>query len=245
MPPVRVMLIQHETVLPAELLALFTEAPDRFLTDTFADGTIALAMLEPLQPDVLVLDMAVPDSPTDRAAQHCDTADVAPRMLALSAYADAHYIMGLLAQARTRPLTSDTAMALMVEAVRRAWTIPYSVPLDAATAALIRATVREIADGTSWPRRVTRPSPAVQPGPHLYPREWQVLQLMAYDQDNAQIAATLGVAEGTVKNHITRLYARLGVRTRAGAVAWFWRYHLHHGHADTLPHPGTTTDDTS
>ncbi len=102
MPPVRVMLIQHETVLPAELLALFTEAPDRFLTDTFADGTIALAMLEPLQPDVLVLDMAVPDSPTDRAAQHCDTADVAPRMLALSAYADAHYIMGLLAQARTR-----------------------------------------------------------------------------------------------------------------------------------------------
>ncbi len=110
--------------------------------------------------------------------------------------------------------------------------------------ALIRTTVREIADGTSWPRQVTRPSPAVQPGPHLYPREWQVLQLMAYDQDNAQIAATLGVAEGTVKNHITRLYARLGVRTRAGAVAWFWHYYLYH-HADTPPHPGTTTDDES
>lgn len=244
MPPVRVLLIHHQTVLPAELLALFTEAPDRFLTRTCADGTAALAMLETLHPDVLVLDMAVPDSPTDRAAQHCDPADVVPRMLALSTCAAAHYIRGLLAQESARPPTSDATMALMVEAVRRAWTIPYQVPLDADTAALIRTTVREIAHGTSYPRRVTRPSPAAQPVPHLYPRESQVLQLMAHNQDNAQIAATLGVAEGTVKNHIVRLYARLGVRTRAGAVAWFWRYYLHHHHADTPPHPGINPDES-
>ena len=58
----------------------------------------------------------------------------------------------------------------------------------------------------------------------LSERECEVLQLVAEGYDNARIANDLFIAEGTVKNHITNIYGKIGVRTRAEAVAWAWRH---------------------
>jgi DNA-binding CsgD family transcriptional regulator len=61
--------------------------------------------------------------------------------------------------------------------------------------------------------------PAVDAGPHLSPRQQQVLELMAKGMTNAEIGTQLGVTERTVKAYAQELYDKLGVRNRAGAVA--------------------------
>ena len=61
--------------------------------------------------------------------------------------------------------------------------------------------------------------PRIEMGPHLSPRQQQVLELMAQGQTNNEIAANLGVTERTVKAYAQELYDKLGVRNRAGAVA--------------------------
>ena len=54
--------------------------------------------------------------------------------------------------------------------------------------------------------------------PHLTPRERDLLELIAQGRDNAQVAATLGLSEKTVRNHITSIFAKLGVENRAQAI---------------------------
>ena len=61
--------------------------------------------------------------------------------------------------------------------------------------------------------------PKVETGPHLSPRQQQVLELMAEGMTNAEIGEELGVTERTVKAYAQELYDKLGVRNRAGAVA--------------------------
>ena len=61
--------------------------------------------------------------------------------------------------------------------------------------------------------------PSIQTGPHLSPRQTEVLELMAEGMTNSEIGARLGVTERTVKAYAQELYDRLGVRNRAGAVA--------------------------
>ena len=65
-------------------------------------------------------------------------------------------------------------------------------------------------------------------GPHLSEREQQILTLLAQGFDNAHIAVKLKLAEQTVRNYVSRLYARIGVRSRAEAVVWARRSGLVH-----------------
>lgn len=68
--------------------------------------------------------------------------------------------------------------------------------------------------------------PELQTGPHLSPRQTEVIELMAEGMTNSEIGAQLGVTERTVKAYAQELYDRLGVRNRAGAVAEAARHGL-------------------
>lgn len=59
---------------------------------------------------------------------------------------------------------------------------------------------------------------------HLTDRETEVLRLMAKGLTNNLIAEALAIAEGTVKNHLVNIYQKLGVHSRAEAVAWVWQH---------------------
>ena len=78
-----------------------------------------------------------------------------------------------------------------------------------------------MAKATAWARRETAPPPGVA---GLTGREMEVLRLLARGWDNARIAEELVISEGTVKNHVTSIYAKLNVHSRAEAVAWAWEH---------------------
>jgi DNA-binding NarL/FixJ family response regulator len=62
--------------------------------------------------------------------------------------------------------------------------------------------------------------------PPLTPRELEALQFLPKGYTNRQIAERLMIAETTVKNHLTNIYSKLGVKSRAGAIAWAWQHGL-------------------
>jgi len=104
------------------------------------------------------------------------------------------------------------------------WLAPVLLPLwpgllslpDACRGADEQQALRRLGERLTGPRSV---APASVPAPaELTPREWQVLQLIAQDWSNAQIAARLFVSETTVKTHINRVYGKLGLRDRREAV---------------------------
>ncbi len=90
--------------------------------------------------------------------------------------------------------------------------------------------VRAVAQGDEWysqgvMSKVTAWARGRQSGPfELTEREVQVLQLVGRGWDNRRIAEALCISEGTVKNHVSNLYAKLGLHSRAEAVAWAWRH---------------------
>ena len=161
-----------------------------------ADGAEALKLVRRLRPDVLLLDMNMPEMPGPEVAQALREDPEAPRILALSAYNDSAYIHGLLDAGAAGYITKDqhpTAVREAVLAVHRGegrWFVPI-------------------------PRKPEMLSP-------LTGREHEVLVLMARGLDNATIGERLRIAENTVRNHLAAVYAKLDVSSAREAVAWAW-----------------------
>ncbi len=161
-----------------------------------SDGAEALKMVRRLAPDVLLLDMNMPEMPgPEVAAALRDDAD-APRILALSAYNDSAYIHGLLDAGAAGYITKDQHPTAVREAVLAVWRGEgrWFVPI---------------------PRKPETLSP-------LTGREHEVLVLMARGLDNGAIGERLRIAENTVRNHLAAVYSKLDVSSAREAVAWAW-----------------------
>jgi DNA-binding NarL/FixJ family response regulator len=161
-----------------------------------ADGSEALKVVRRLRPDVLLLDMNMPEMTGPEVAAALSEDPEAPRILALSAYNDSATIHGLLEAGAAGYITKDqhpTAVREAVLAVHRGegrWFVPI-------------------------PRKPEMLSP-------LTGREHEVLVLMARGLDNAAIGDRLRIAENTVRNHLAAVYSKLGVGSAREAVAWAW-----------------------
>ena len=161
-----------------------------------SDGTEALKLVRRLRPEVLLLDMNMPETSGPEVAAELQDDPEAPRILALSAYNDSAYIHGLLEAGAAGYITKDqhpTAVREAVLAVHRGegrWFVPI-------------------------PRKPEMLSP-------LTGREHEVLVLMARGLDNGSIGERLRIAENTVRNHLAAVYSKLDVSSAREAVAWAW-----------------------
>ena len=132
----------------------------------------------------------------------------APHILVLSAYGDLESVLAMLKAGVSGYLLKDEDPSRITEGIRA---------VAQGDTWLSSAVAERIVEGT-----IRKPS--IEPDPRLSPREEEVLQLIAHGATNEQIAVELSISEGTVKNHVTNLYSKLGVNSRAEAVAWAWQH---------------------
>jgi DNA-binding NarL/FixJ family response regulator len=224
-PPIRVVMVDDHPVVRAGIRHLLQGAPDITIIGEASDGSEALRIVARAQPDVLLLDVMLPDMSGVVVAQRVKEEGWPVHILALSAYDDERYILGMLAAGAAGYLIKEEASETITEAVRAVARGEIGWLSRRAIAVLLGRVTDE------WQKSQVMPP---GPMPDLSARERQVLRLLAHGYENAQIAAALCIAEGTVKNHVTSIYGRIGVRTRAEAVAWAWR----HGISETLPSSG-------
>jgi two-component system response regulator DegU len=157
-------------------------------------------MVTELEPDVLLLDMEMPEIKGVEVAQQLQSAGSPVKILALSAYDDRQYILELLAGGAAGYLMKEEAPEFIVEAVRgvargeQGWVS------------------RQVAAKLStWTQQETNQS-------DLTDRERQVLQLVVQGNTNQEVGLALGISEKTVEKHLEGVFHKLGVSSRVEAA---------------------------
>ncbi|RMI32838.1 response regulator [Nocardia stercoris] len=205
---ITVLIADDQAMVRQGFGALLGAQPDISVVGDAADGKAAVAEAKRLRPDVVLMDVRMPEMNGLDAARAILSAGLEPpvRVLMLTTFDIDDYVYEALGAGASGFLLKDAPAEELVRAVR----------VVAAGDALLAPTVtrRLIADVT---RRRTRRAPAPRLEV-LTPREREVLELVARGMSNAEIAESLFVAEQTVKTHVSKVFTKLNLRDRAQAV---------------------------
>jgi len=208
---IRVLLVDDHTLLRAGLVALLEGAGDLQVVGEAADGDRALTVTADLVaagglPDVVLMDLSMPgtDGVAATAALRARYPGIA--VVVLTSFSDRARVRDALQAGAIGYLLKDSEPRDLIAGVRAA--ARGEAPLDPRIA------------GALLPGADAAPS-----GPRLSPREREVLALIGLGLPNRQIARRLGIAERTVKVHLTSVFRQLGVADRTSAALWA-REHL-------------------
>ena len=177
-----------------------------------ADGAEAVALVQSVRPDVVLMDLRMPRCDRVEATRRLRAEAPEVKVVVLTTYSDDRSVLDALRAGARGYLTKDASGEQIHEALRQV--------LDD-QAVIDPAVQRHLVDAIAGE---PAPSPELPDG--LTPREAEVLSLMAGGLSNAEIAASLTVSEATVKSHVNHLFAKIGARDRAQAVAYAFRHDL-------------------
>ena len=201
-PSIRVLIADDHLVVREGLRAILEAAPDLVLVGEAADGAEAVQLAAELSPHVVLMDLRMPNVDGIEAIRQIKARCPEVEIVILTTYDDdEHIVRGLRAGARGY-LLKDTGRQVLFEAIRAAARGESLLP-----SAVVDKVVARLAE----PRPVE--------AERLSGREWEVLGLLAEGAANKEIAARLHITERTVKAHVTSIFNKLGVSSRAEAVA--------------------------
>ncbi|WP_280340401.1 response regulator transcription factor [Nocardia neocaledoniensis] len=207
---ITVLIADDQAMVRQGFGALLGAQPDISVIGDAADGRIAVTEAKRLRPDVVLMDVRMPEMNGLEAARAILAAGFDPpvRVLMLTTFDIDDYVYEALSLGASGFLLKDAPAEELVRAVR--------VVADGEALLAPTITRRLIADVTR--RRSTARTPAAPALASLTPREREVLELVAKGLSNTEIAAALYVAEQTVKTHVSKVFSKLGLRDRAQAV---------------------------
>lgn len=203
---IRVMLVDDQTLVRQGVRSLLELSHDIEVVGEAADGTAAIDQVPALKPDVLLLDMRMPGKNGLEVLEALAADQVLPPTIILTTFDDEDLVLaGIRAGARGY-LLKDVALEVLLEAVRSV-AAGRTLVKPAVTERLLKG-LGQISTGFS---ALDQPDPLTE-------RETEILRLMAGGYSNKEIANALSVAEGTVKNHVSSILSKMGVRDRTRAV---------------------------
>jgi DNA-binding NarL/FixJ family response regulator len=204
------VLIADDQDLVREGLRMLLEAePDLAVAGEAGDGGQALAQARRLDPDVILMDVRMPGMNGIEATSRLVQAGCRARILMLTTFDLDEYVYHALKAGASGFLLKDASREQLTGAVR-AVAVGETLLAPAITRRLIEDFCRGPAPG----------SPVAGPAGGLSERELGVVRLVAQGQSNAEIAARLYLSEATVKSHIARILAKLGLRDRVQVAVY-------------------------
>jgi two-component system response regulator DegU len=212
---IRVVVVDDHPIVRAGLHAVLEAADDVTVVAEGANGADALRLVAQHRPDVLVLDVNLPDFNGVEVTRQLREQRTSTAILALTVHDDSQTIFGLLESGADGYVLKDEALETLASAVRAAahgdsWLSP--------------AVARQVVH-----RAVAPAAPSSSPSAELSsltPSERQVLSLLAQGLDNAAIAERLVVTKRTVQNHVSNIYGKLGVNSRTETMLYAIRHGL-------------------
>ena len=205
---IRVCIADDHAVVRQGLRAFLSFQPDIDVVGEATTGTQAIALVSTLSPDVVIMDLLMPDMDGFAATRHIRNTCPETRVIILTSFSAEGQVLRALRAGACSYLLKDAEAGEIATAIRKAMND------QAVTAPAIGSTVAE--------RLARRPSEQVAGLAQLTDRELEVLRLIADGLSNAVIATRLFIGEGTVKTHVASILRKLQVsdRTKAAALAW-------------------------
>jgi DNA-binding NarL/FixJ family response regulator len=205
---IRIVLADDHMLIREGIRALVALVPDMSLVGEAKDGTEAVRVVVDTRPDVLLLDMRMPGGDGLWVVRELRRRELLPSTLILSTFDDDAAALDVVRAGARGFLLKDVTLDRLVDAVRTL----------AAGGTMIRPRMTARAEGELAIRGVQIPAAPDGELADLTEREREVLRLLASGFSNREIARALFVAEGTVKNHVSNILTKMGVRDRTRAV---------------------------
>jgi DNA-binding NarL/FixJ family response regulator len=205
---IRVVVADDQALVRAGFKMILQAQPDIEVVGEAEDGAHAITITRENDPDVVLMDIRMPGTDGLEATQQLlQDSQPRPRILMLTTFDTDEYVYRALRAGSSGFLLKTAPPARLIEAVR---TIAAGEALLAPTVTrrLIESFVRRPPPGSAAPPELAA----------LTEREVQVLTVAARGMSNLEIARSLFLSEATVKSHINRIFAKLGIRDRVQAV---------------------------
>lgn len=205
---ISIMLVDDHPLLRQALRAVLDREDDLEVVAEAGDGAQAVALATEMRPDVVIMDISLPEMDGVEATRRLKEVSPGTAVLALTVHDDEQTIAEVLSAGASGYLTKSVFDDEVVQAVR-ALAAGDMVLSPSVGQALLRQVARH-----------TSRSLPLNSGEKLTARELEVLRLIARGMSNNDIATTLGLRLRTVKGYVTDIFAKLGVSTRTEAVAF-------------------------
>jgi DNA-binding NarL/FixJ family response regulator len=215
MSDIKVLVVDDQRLVREGIASLLDIQPEVSVVGTAINGQQAIESALDLIPDVILMDVRMPVMDGIAATQALRQQLPDCQVLMLTTFDDEEYIIKSLQAGASGYLLKDIPAADLAQAIRLTHAGIYQLAPSVAGKLIGQLT----ASAKSHP-------PLPPPKHNLTERELEVLRLVATGATNREIALNLSVSEGTVKNHVSNILSRLGLRDRLQAALYAHKHHL-------------------
>jgi DNA-binding NarL/FixJ family response regulator/Flp pilus assembly pilin Flp len=215
--PIRILIAEDHPLFAQGLRRVLTLEPDLEVVDEVHDGEAAIARVQELQPDVVLMDINMPKVNGLQATQEIKAANEDVAVIILTAYDDEEQMIFALRTGASAYFVKDVLPSELIDAIRAVRSGQYVVHGQ-----VLAGTAELMAWLLAWYNERTRFDAGTQGTlMPLSAREMTVLEMIVRGASNKIIANTLGISHQTVKNHMTSIFRKLAVndRTEAAVIA--------------------------
>jgi two-component system, NarL family, response regulator DevR len=215
--PIRVLLVDDHAVVRFGVRAILSDEPKVEVVGEASTASEALRLLPQTNPDVVILDIRLPDISGIELCRQVKSLPDAPKVLMLTSYGDEESVLNSLDAGADGYMLKDLEQGELGAAILAV----------ARGGAVIDPVITRILVTNSCSGRRTPTPVAASPKNRLQmltPQEQRVVALLSLGKVNKEISSELLLTEGTVRNMLTTIYSKLEVKNRAGAVALWLRH---------------------